>query len=93
MSEDKKCYHEVGEEALDVDGCCGKCGLAAEYLSKVNCCGHDVDKANKRFGNDLHELIDRYRLEFDMSYAETVGMLEIVKQDIYMELRDEVEDS
>lgn len=84
-----RCFHEVGVEALDDDGCCGKCGLAAEYLSKINCCGKDVNKSCVRFANDIHGRIDYFRQEFDISYAEVIGMLEIIKQDMYVELSNE----
>ena len=82
----KKCFHEIGEDALDDDGCCIGCGLAAEYLAKMNCCGTDVDKSCVRFANDIHGRIDYFRQEFDISYAEVIGMLEIIKQDMYMEI-------
>ena len=82
----KKCYHEVGEDALDADGCCVTCGLSAEYLSKMNCCGKDVDKTCVRFALDIQGRIDYFRQEYEISYAEVIGMLEIIKQDMYMEI-------
>jgi len=35
------------------------------------------------FQNDLTKLIERYRSEFDLSLASAIGVLEIVKLDLY----------
>lgn len=40
----------------------------------------------------FHNAIGRCRHEFDMTYAEVVGCLEVVKYDILEEMADESED-
>lgn len=35
------------------------------------------------FQNDIDNLIDRYRQEFDISVAAVIGVLELAKLDIY----------
>lgn len=44
------------------------------------------------FANDLDKLVDRYRLEFDMSYAAVVGTLQMKSWLLSQEANDENED-
>ena len=45
------------------------------------------------FVNDLNALVDRYRSEYDLTYASLVGALHIVTHDLCIEMsEDETED-
>ena len=37
------------------------------------------------FASDIQRVIDRYRMEFDLSLAAAVGVLETVKMELVME--------
>jgi len=45
-------------------------------------------KSSNKFGEEVHRLIDYFRQEFRLSYAEMIGTLEIVKDDLMQELRE-----
>ena len=45
------------------------------------------------FVADIRILIDRMRSKYEMNYAEVVGCLEIIKQGIFEEMKDEEDDS
>ena len=36
----------------------------------------------------LHEKLDYFRMEYDMSYAEVLGTLRILEEDLLMEMRE-----
>jgi hypothetical protein len=36
----------------------------------------------------LHAVINRFRLEYEMNYAQTIGCIELVKLDLYGEARE-----
>lgn len=40
---------------------------------------------------DLTKVIDRYREEFDITFAATIGVLEVIKLDLYQEIRESAE--
>lgn len=40
------------------------------------------------FLTELEKLIDRFRAEYDLTYAEAVGCLEIVQQALIVEMRE-----
>lgn len=44
--------------------------------------------ASKHFCAELDSLIERFRHEYDMSYAEAIGCLELIKADLVEECRD-----
>lgn len=50
-----------------------------------------TDKPVDQFIHELEAVIDRYRREADLTYAETIGALEMVKADILREAGDERE--
>lgn len=37
------------------------------------------------FADDIQRVVDRYRAEFELTIAAAVGVLELVKLDLYME--------
>jgi len=41
--------------------------------------------AVNRLGEDIDDRIDYYRQEYEMTYAEIIGLLEMCKLDMYME--------
>ena len=48
-----------------------------------------TSRAADHFAEALFVLIDRMRLEYRMTYAETVGVLELVKADMIVEAQEE----
>ena len=48
-----------------------------------------ISRAADHFAEALFVLIDRMRLEYRMTYAETVGVLELVKADMIVEAQEE----
>lgn len=38
--------------------------------------------------NELHAVINRFRVEYDLNYANAIGCLEMVKLDLYWEGQD-----
>ena len=51
-----------------------------------------MSNAVPHFCNDLFRLIDRFRLEYEMSYAELVGCLEMQKDKIICEAYQDEDD-
>lgn len=49
-------------------------------------------ECNNAFVQRIHDAIDYCRQEWDMTYSEVVGCLEIVKADILDEMKEEAED-
>ena len=49
-------------------------------------------ECNHAFVQKIHDAIDYCRQEWDMTYSELVGCLEIVKSDMLDEMKDEAED-
>lgn len=49
--------------------------------------------ASDHFIEELERVITRFRQEYDLTYAEAIGCLELVKFDLVAEMRDEQEDS
>ncbi len=48
----------------------------------------EPSNAVEHFSEELCRLIDRMRMEYDITYAEAVGVLEITKLDLIEESRD-----
>ena len=46
-----------------------------------------MSRAAEHFSEELSRLIERMRLEYEMTYAEAVGVLELVKADVIEEAR------
>lgn len=46
-----------------------------------------------RFVEAIEERIDYFRKEYEMTYAEAVGCLEIIKFDLLSEMKDQDDDS
>lgn len=51
-----------------------------------------MSRAVEHFGTELELLIKRFRSEYDMTYAELIGCLEITKFDILTEMTEELAD-
>lgn len=49
-------------------------------------------KAAEHFCEELDKLIERFRQEYDMSYAEAVGCLELTKADLVRECQESYEE-
>ena len=49
-------------------------------------------RAVSHFGTELELLIERFRAEYEMTYAELIGCMEIQKADILMEMADDNDD-
>lgn len=50
----------------------------------------DSDKKLSKLAKDIHRLIDKTRSsDRPLTYAATIGVLEIVKNALYLELRDD----
>lgn len=47
---------------------------------------------NNDFTEKIHKAIDYCREEWDMTYSEIIGCLEVVKADILDEMKDESEE-
>ena len=56
---------------------------------------NDEPKRNApdHFEDEIRRLIERFRLEYQITYGEVIGVLEILKLDMYSELREETEES
>lgn len=51
-----------------------------------------MSRAVEHFQDELGRLIDRMRLEYEVSYAEVVGVLEITKHDLICEASEDDEE-
>ena len=49
----------------------------------------EQDKQQNAFAQDLAKLIDRYALEFNLTYASIIGCLELQKGELVKEVIDE----
>lgn len=49
--------------------------------------GNTMSRASDHLARELAYLIDRFRLEYKLTYAEAVGVLELVKSDLIEEAR------
>ena len=47
-------------------------------------------RASEHFVKELECLIDRVRLEYELTYAEAIGCLELVKFDLMGEMKNEL---
>lgn len=47
---------------------------------------------SQQFANELENLIHRVRSEYDLTYAEIVGVLELVKFDIMNEAQEDADE-
>ena len=45
--------------------------------------------AIEAFSKELESLVDRFRVEWDFTYAEAIGCLELAKADLITEINDE----
>lgn len=46
-----------------------------------------MNRASDHFAKELASLIERFRMEYKLTYAEAVGVLELVKSDLIEEAR------
>ena len=53
---------------------------------------HLTSRAQNCLSRDIVSTIDRYRLEFDMTYGDVVGVLEVIKWSILKEVFEHDED-
>lgn len=53
---------------------------------------HNGSRAAKHFEKELSSLIERFRLEYELTYAEAVGVLETAKLTLFMELNEDGQD-
>ena len=49
-------------------------------------------EAIDRLTEDITDRIDYYRQEYDLTYAETIGILAMIQMDLYTEIKDDAED-
>jgi hypothetical protein len=49
----------------------------------------DEAKPITRFTDEINRLIDYYRKEYQLTYSETIGALEIIKMELFHEANDE----
>ncbi len=71
---------------------CGKVFITSSSNSGLicpNCITGDGEKTPVTFIEALHDKIDYFRKEFNLTYAEAVGGLEIVKFDILEEMKED----
>ena len=52
--------------------------------------GNAMSRASDHLARELAYLIDRFRMEYKLTYAEAVGVLELVKSDLIEEARKSV---
>lgn len=48
-----------------------------------------MSRAVEHFEKDLDRLVDRYRQEYDMTYAEVVGCLHLKQVSLWLEARED----
>lgn len=51
-----------------------------------------MSRAVDHFVDELDRLIDRFRQEYDMTYAEVIGCLHMKTSDLWLEANDEDDD-
>lgn len=50
-----------------------------------------MERAVEHFIEEVHRTLDRMRFEYEMSYAEAIGALEIIKMDLLSEAVEDAE--